>query len=488
MVTLLDSQKKLFDILDDYFLESYEEMKKEKWSSIEAANKMLRKYDSIVIDSIYQTIYEELYYDFWEKNYNSIADNCKQSGGLKVFFNGGVPLQLEEFINKSLLYVDTILISDAFSLLYNSRFEGIPQLRSDVRYSGYRLFQYSLTLLKLKDIILSNNKIPPIAIVPSVISIYSKEYRTKVKQLIEDDEIDFATDIFGTKISSTQEIANLLNTYKTPTELISHIKKVEYFKCPLEKLDEPIDLLNHYFEIMLDNLGHDYNCNIREHPVIKQIVYELFLFGQLELIIPNQLNCDKLGANPIMEEYTDMQYYLWKIKKDNLTIFNNIKKDIDPDVLISNILHIEDFKWLGNIPLKSILKIRDDGGLQDIRDIFKREISHVNNVNENDFLEIIEQVKYNLKQAFIKHEKEVEKIDKQYRKQQFYNTSGVVMGVFSCAAGLFPPLNLLSVAGGLVGTKSIFDIIHDWYEKKEIDKELLSRPVGILFEAQKKAS
>jgi len=169
------------------------------------------------------------------------------------------------------------------------------------------------------------------------------------------------------------------------------------------------------------------------------------------------------------------------MKKDNEEL-NLRDKLSSKDSLILNALKQENLKWLGNVPINDILTLRERGELQDLRDLIGRNVRELENVSDEDFIEVGQQINYNLDQAFRKHDAEVNDLNRTYKKKYKIDVSSlIVSGSLAIATTLYPPI---SQVAGLVGGGSLLKVINDFFNKREKMKELQKKPVVMLFNAK----
>ena len=157
--------------------------------------------------------------------------------------------------------------------------------------------------------------------------------------------------------------------------------------------------------------------------------------------------------------------------------------------MIINALQQKDLRWLGEVPINKIKMLRERGELADLRDLLSRNIENVENVSDEEFIEVGNQVKYNIEQAMKKHSTDIQDLNEKYRlKYQLGSVSTIVSGTMGFVAAAYPPLALAAgVVSAIAGSGSIITA-KDFLEKREKMKELQRKPVAMLFDAKQKAS
>jgi hypothetical protein len=146
-----------------------------------------------------------------------------------------------------------------------------------------------------------------------------------------------------------------------------------------------------------------------------------------------------------------------------------------------NALRLDDFSWLGNVPIEGIVKLREDGELQNVRDTLSRGIERIETVSDEDFSEVTRQVGYNLDQEFKRHKTQLKNLDEKFRRKYNFDVASVAVGgSIAVISALFQPL---AVAAGIVGGGSLMKFISDVLAERSKKAELRRKPVALLFEA-----
>jgi len=102
-----------FEIIEKYFNPMKAIQKKKRLNYIELASEI--KKNELLVDLFSDSI-EDLndeIYNFWSLNAKSVVEHIKKINNLKCIFSGEIsPYNLEKFVKRTALYVDTIIIPD----------------------------------------------------------------------------------------------------------------------------------------------------------------------------------------------------------------------------------------------------------------------------------------------------------------------------------------------------------------------------------------
>lgn len=146
-----------------------------------------------------------------------------------------------------------------------------------------------------------------------------------------------------------------------------------------------------------------------------------------------------------------------------------------------NALELDNFKWLENVPINGIIKIREEGELQNMREILSKEINSLTFSKDEDFVDIAKNVNYNLDLAFKRHNAQINQLDREFRKKyQFDAGTLIVTGSMIVTCAFFPPLSILAA---IIGGGDMVKILRDTTEERLKREELRRRPIALLFEA-----
>jgi hypothetical protein len=168
---------------------------------------------------------------------------------------------------------------------------------------------------------------------------------------------------------------------------------------------------------------------------------------------------------------------------DNNSILKMKKNVTSKDALIMRALN-EEQKFIGNVPLKGLKMLRDNGEMADLRELIGRNIREIENASDDEFIEVGKLVSYNIETALRKHSFEVQGLNERYNRLIGFTSAGVVTSVVSGSIGFvasaYQPLAL--AAGILGGIPLGIQTVKQYLELRDKNKELQTKPVAVLFE------
>jgi len=481
--------ERYFEILDGHFGSYYRRMIENGQNRGEIAIKSEKDYTEIAAKSECITLFEDLRTIDWD----SLSEDIRKIPGVKVYSYGN-EFYIENVIKKTGMYADTVVFDEpiASGVQYLWRFGKAPPT-----YLLPRIISIAMFMLSIKDLMLADVN-PPIVIfrghiLPELIlkPYPEAETRNTLIEMSKVDYLNFASELFGKTFDSIDEIRSFLIAECSSTgirklkDLHALMKNPEILIQKQQDMDDLFSLIRTKAIDERDKDPYIYQRLERyPHPgsAFIGMAFDEFIRGWFAGFNKLLHGCGTLVCHPLVEQGLQWNIMKWKFNRDNRTTTGDHKPSKHACVL--NALQLDNFKWLGNIPLDGIIKLRQAGELQDLRELFGREIAEIKNAREDEFEIVVNQINYNLKQAFQQHENQIHELNEKYIKQfELDVLSLLVSGSIGALATVVQPLGYL--AGLLAGTGG-FETVNDLLEKRSELKKLNQKPLGLLFEAHTK--
>lgn len=401
----------------------------------------------------------------WKRNKKDLYEEISNLPGLKARYSGDIsPSQCFDLVSRTGLYIDTTLVPDPLTKLLNIPLEMIKE-----RHLVYYVVKHAFNILNAKEFFFSDTEAPISVIFP--LDFYFDEARSQVcskEAFLETKE--YFEELLGIKLDTEKQLDSILG--QNTKTLSSKIRQLEILPPGfLDAKGIPKGL----------EKGGEEMANTGMLPTEGKspgLCLKLYVLGRLMRLTDCFLDCISFDAKPLFDVPNSWSMFKWKVEKESFKTGQRIELDISTAVV--NALQLDNFKWLGNIPSEKLVQIRNNHELQDLRELFNREVSEIYECNRDELEIVARRVQYNLTKAFKAHEKKLRDIDNEYRKRYRIDSSLVITGVVAAVCGLFwPPAALASIigGGGLIDLKSIHD------ERKKQILKTTNKPVGILFRA-----
>lgn len=442
-----------FDLLDEYFGGIY----------IAGADKFLQAHRitemklaaKIIIQSV-DDLTEDIE-SFWDKNANTVIAHLQHSVNFRANYCGTLsPLDGYDFVKRTALYVDTILIEDPLIM--------ITHLKDHAEDSAYlsRMIEHVFNLLDMKELFFGLGDFPILTIFPPFRTAKNRQQIMNAvhasglkyfETLLEKPFCDI--DNFFEYMKNTKDLRTLSNRIKHPQML----PKSESQSHP-EFLQEVHESITSESKVYKDaSVG---------------VTLALKVFGQLSAVGTETFNSAQLSSQMVFDSSIHWKMYKWGLTNDF--------KQPDIDNVIINSLQLDEFKWLGNVPIDKLLQMRREGELSSLRSLIGKNI--YSSTHASTDLEITaKQAMSNIEEALISHSKELNQIDAELRKKYLVDGSMAVLGLVSgLASGPLSPLSLVGLSSSLYGVYDLGKGIASTHSKKN---KLESGVIGMLLQARK---
>jgi hypothetical protein len=457
-----------FSIIKDNFGIAYDIAAKNNFDQQKYMPILEKLYTPELIKITSEIIFEELKSLDWSSQEKSV----KNANGLKVHYLGGEyvykksPSAISNFLKRTALYADTIVFEEqVFGHLLHAQNFGIEWKN----YFGY-ILNDAINYLEQEQFFYSDSDAPICLLAPTMnLNPERSDVRGKNWTYMREVTAVYAKDLFDIDFKSFTELENFLSTKKSDKEFLeSIINGKKLFTQDGIEVDEPL----------IQELRGLYP---KDTP--RAWFYEVLLLGQnSDRIFDLEYN-GKLGTVPITDYRVAWDSILWLMQFDNNSILKMKKNVTSKDALIMRALN-EEQKFIGNVPLKGLKMLRDNGEMADLRELIGRNIREIENASDDEFIEVGKLVSYNIETALRKHSFEVQGLNERYNRLIGFTSAGVVTSVVSGSIGFvasaYQPLAL--AAGILGGIPLGIQTVKQYLELRDKNKELQTKPVAVLFE------
>jgi hypothetical protein len=471
-----------FSILKDYFGPLVRYSSKKGYSGLlESVDAVAQIYTPQMVTPIMTSLSEELS----KLNWKAQTEELDKIGGVRSSYLGNAYMYLNEdnktfdFLKKTALYSDTTIISDPLI----SELLTWQQRKTGEVKSFQIIAQYALQLLAIEELFDSDINPPICYLAPSsVLTLKERNMEEATQNIIEEHIVPFyGSALFGRDFASSDELFEFLGKFKSFNEFLITVQSSE---IPLINPDGT--LVNENKCRSIKEYYEDKYCRDLSLPdALFAIIRGRFSMAAYDLIVNSRFTSN--FATDFKGVWNSL---LWLLEKDNEFLSKTVGKvPFSKDMMILNTFREEPLKWLGDVPLDKIKKLRERGELQEIRDILGKNVREIENVNDEEFHEVGKQVTYSLNEAFKRHSSKTKDLDDKYKTMYRIDApSLVVTGILALTSAVYPPLAYIAgVTGAVTGGTTALDIVKKYFEKREELKALQRKPVAMLFDVYKKS-
>lgn len=462
--------KSYFELLDNFF--------------IEATGKSA---DSFDFDNYRQKVISGLNYEFIEKarkayetylpkilkfhqeNSSLLLNSSNEIGGLKCVVGG-----TSRFTNSSLLgvrkfalYADTIFIPDPILPF-------IEVERPEERFAIIELMLACRTLLLLKPLAEADLSYPAIVIFPSWekrLEAIDDDTQDGISQLI----LDFFSYYLNAKFEDESELVKHI-TGNEKNVFIEAVNSHHLFWPPEE--DAPLSF-HSGFEVYKKWLEKWRTQQWTEG--VSNLPPELLILnGIFERLVPQyhvRENAQNFSAQPLFSLPPNFHYFRLTSNAANNQLSNKgFLNQTDHSILQS--LLSPKIAWLGNVPIKDLAKLREDGCNEEFRRQLFIYTTELHNSTYKDLDKVANDVIRGIQSLLDRHDREARRIDDEYFEKHL-TTLGT--SVLTLASSFLPSLDPLF---GLTALAPIGKLAGDLWNQLKDETKLSKSLIGVLSQAK----
>jgi hypothetical protein len=448
-----------FELINSYFGSIKHHLSDDEDSHISLGNKMSKYYwiSDLLIDAT-----DEISRDikgFWNRNHKYVRNNIINENGLKCLYSGDLsPVNLEKFIKRSSLYVDTVIMPDP---LYNLSVITKPLIKNKKVYLN-KLIRHVFNIWKLENLVLADVK--DNIIIPFPVSINAIAASHK-EQLVEDARntfIKYISEIFDREFASVEEIFEFLDPIETNSDLFKSFKN----KDVLPNRFKILNSLNENMNVLLSVLKQSYA--LEDIPSTGG-AFAQYVHSQFIRVKEHNYFCEQFQAEPIYDYDLPWSFFTYDMG------------GLDLDAAISNALQSESFTWIGNVPLNAIKIFREEGKLEYMRETLRKGILSITAKKDSDLSLIIDQLQDNFAEAFERQKSEVSKLESDVKKIAKKSIPITILGFI---LGFIPYIgNYISLP---FNAKGVLDSVNSYKSLKDDIKDKKTASINLLMQAYDK--
>lgn len=474
-ISLVEIQNLYFELIEQNFGDFYREMLKLEADPHNIALYLSESASFVdgMVDQIpsFMNAILEIWKNVGDIGYWHLEDNAENMTG--VFGGDLFPAPDENIASKCGIYTDTIVLPDPY-VRSKHIFKFYPKQKK-----VYFLIKHALNILKYKELACVKEGSPVVVILPDLTNL--EENGTDfIYQFSQNDALHHASKIFGRDFENIDEFnefcVSLDNVEKT-TKAIKDKSRVLFDTNWEGSLEEQIvRALN----------GDELKAINRTEP---GLLLQMQAVGRMSVSNELLLKAQQLSGTPIIEAETSWQFFNWKLEYDaeraqkyysseNLHILKGLTD-----------LSQTDLPWLGNIPPESLLELRKQGALEEIRNILGNNIKEIIETNPTNCHRTRDQILDNIQHGFENHKKKLDELKSKNWKFAGYDIgSWIVMGGIEISAALTgtPAWGLAAFATNqFLDTPKLKEIPQRYRDLVEQNKKVKQSPVGMLFKISK---
>lgn len=470
---LQDIQETYFKYIEANFGEYYRLMKERNLDADDVGRIASKKQSTI--EEILPLIPEfvALIKEFWDSAGEAAWAHIEDLRNLKGVYGGSLfPSYAENLASKCGIYTDTLIIPDPFI----RTIELMERWADDEKV--YYFMKHAVQLLEYKDLATADLDTPIVVVLPDPTK--QEHEQQLVAALGRKDVLTHARFLFNREFQSFDNLMNFCSSLDTVDKVMSEISDPNRL---LFDLDWGRDA-----KTQLTTMLKSSNCNLlgTNHPGIVAGVSGMGRMAQANEIL---IKSRRFRGVPIIDAPTSWQFFSWKLEYDSERFDPKYFEQLHITKGLQNLAQNE-MMWLGKIPPESLIEIRKDGALDEIRAILGSGISDLIEMKPGKFYRSTDKVMDNIQSAFAEHNKNLKILSE--KKWKFAGSdigSWLAIGTLEVAAAATgtPLFGLAALAANqFIDVPKIKELPEKYRKIIEEDQKVNRSPVGLLFSYSKK--
>lgn len=473
--SLSEIQNMYFKFIEDNFGQFYDMMLKQNLTPHDVGRALTQNEKSVEAFTENLDEFLNVIDQFWE-GVGEIAHIHVEDmhGNIKGIFGGDLfPSHDENIASKCGIYADTIVLPDPF-LRSKHIFSNYPK-----KDKAYYFIKHAMNILQYKDLACADVEVPIIAILPDQAALQEDE-KEFFHSLGKQDSIIHAGKLFNRKFDSFEELIGFgqeLDTIERAVAEIGDKSRVlfdtEWTGDIASQLAQALE--NEHYKPFVDSPG---------------MLLASQSLGRMSVSNELLIKSRRLNGSPIIEAPTSWQYLVWKMEYDAEQAENELQSENLHVVRGLSDLANGEMQWLGNIPPESLIEIRKEGAMDEIRNILGQGVNDLIEANPSNFHRSRDQIFDNINNAFSQHQKNIDELTA--KKWKFAGKdigSWLVVGSFEVTAAItgLPVWGMATIAADQVlDVPKLKDIPQSIRDLSNENQKIKKSPVGMLFNIKKK--
>lgn len=472
-ISLNEIQKLYFDLIEQNFSDFYIGMLKADSNPNHIAEFLSTKAD--FVDDVYEQIptFINALVSFWKEigeiGYWHLEDNYSKITG--VFGGDLFPTHDENIASKCGIYTDTIVLPDPYIRSMHI-FKYFPKEKA-----VFYFLKHAMNILKYKELACIEKGEPIVVILPDLSNL-EENGRDFIASFSIGDALTHGGKIFGRKFETIEEFSEFcvsLNTVEKTVNAIKDKKRVLFDTNWEGNLEQQISRALQ---------GVEFKSLNRTEP---GLLLQMQAVGRMGISNELLIKSRQLSGTPIIDAETSWMFLNWKLEYD---------AEKAQEYYNSENLHIikgltdlsqTDLPWLGNIPPEALIELREQGALEEIRNILGNNIKELISTNPTNCFRTRDQILFNIDKSFDDHRKKLDELRAKKWKFAGHDIgSWIVMGGIEIGAALTgtPSWGIGAfIADQLLDAPKLREIPQRYLDLVQENEKVHQSPVGILFKA-----
>lgn len=412
--------------------------------------------------------------NFWNLHYEELRRNLVSLDVLPVY-SVSRPMYLRRQLTSAGLYVDTMVChDDTLSGLRN--FDFVP--RQKKLTLAINLLRDYIDVLQLQRCFTVEQEAPFAIFCPG-----ERDFDFKIEKRMIESSLElvtaYANDILQAKYSNWEEV-KLATQEITGAQVIKKaIKRIEMLPAPFREPQSDADRLSQCFERM--RLLQEQSLSAKpKQPNLKDLLVSFITeFGVMEGQLHGSVELD---LAPLFPRYL-WDLYKWRVQRGNLENARVLGWEERQTSAVATAIQHEDLNWLSAIPVEEILKLREEGFMEDFRQRLRQARRRMTLEEASDFSKVAQLAAEDIEAAITEHVANIQNLEHEARRRLKLETGKIIGKVsLGIASFWFPPIVIMGYIRD--AKKYAEEVIKTRQLLKSIPDRLRRGPWGVLLEVK----
>ncbi|MFM0469647.1 hypothetical protein [Paraburkholderia strydomiana] len=407
--------------------------------------------------------------EFWGSVFDPGSYHLQDGLQLKVAFAGDLfPAHWENSVSTAGLYVDTIILP--CPIMRIAPMIGIASAREITKM----LVKHMLTAMTYREVATADLDPPVALILPNRDDIEIEDRKTLVTRATP-LALQHGEYLFHRQFESLDHLREFCAKLETIEQAFTELKGGDRLLFDAEWGGTAREQLERVCVEQTSLLG--LATGIAGNHILQACV------GRMSQALGAHENAAYFGGTPFINAATSWRYYTW------LLDYTSTSRD-DEKAQSMHVVHAlahereTNLSWLGNVPVETVLEIRKNGLMDEVRALLGNGISELIAANPSNYFRTADQVVSNLDKAFAKHQSEL--LEARNKKLKLFGLDvpaclavGAV-GIAAAKTGNYE-LSAASTLLGQIGLPNLKDIKTRFADIRAAERLRSASPTGLLF-------
>lgn len=398
---------------------------------------------------------------------DELAQMPKEVGGVKLLLGGGrFSEAYSTAIQRTILYADTIMVPDPLL----PWFEGD---RNEERFQVIPFLQAAYHLLRYRPLVDADLPYPALLVFPTWERTELRPQGT-VRNELDRFFVQVVSHYLGVNFDAKEELSEFVT--RRQADFLKAVEEHHLFVPPQASPGMPLRASVPHYRRWLEQWRAGDSLKWARQASDAALV----LAGIYERLSPQFMMMrasDALVAQPLLSVSSQWHYYSLVTRVFSETLAS--EGLLSPaTVALLRALETDKFRWLGNVPMSALVRLRVDDETKQFRERLNEFVNELHSSRLDDLDQVASEVSRGIASLLGEHQKRLASIERKYQRTHILTLGASIVTLAAAFIPALAPFVGLTAPGALV-LKYARDKLEERNERKEISRSLM----GVLTSA-----